>query len=190
LDSNDNCPVQELTEQEIELIRRLCLERDPAVHEFSSVSHSNGAYAEGRDDELLEALDNTNNIEIKNVLIFKDLPTLRRWLQEYSVNRKRPFKVRHSYAQRCYIVVCEVSDCNWRVCARKQKEIGKFKITKIVGPHTYAQIELSSKHRQLTSILIAKKLLETLKGQPNLKVKSIMTMTWELFGYGIKYGKA
>jgi hypothetical protein len=29
-----------------------------------------------------------------------------------------------------------------------------------------------------------------LKGQPNLKVKSIMTMTWELFGYRIKYGKA
>jgi hypothetical protein len=30
----------------------------------------------------------------------------------------------------------------------------------------------------------------TLKGQPNLKVKSIMTMSWELFGYRIKYGKA
>jgi hypothetical protein len=32
-------------------------------------------------------------------------------------------------------------------------------------------------------------LLGTLKGQQNLKVKSIMTMTWELFGYRIKYGK-
>jgi hypothetical protein len=30
----------------------------------------------------------------------------------------------------------------------------------------------------------------TLKCQPNLKVKSIMTMSWELFGYRIKYGKA
>jgi hypothetical protein len=30
----------------------------------------------------------------------------------------------------------------------------------------------------------------TLKGHPNLKVKSIMTMTWELFGYRINYGKA
>jgi hypothetical protein len=106
------------------------------------------------------------------------------------VNCNRSFKVRHSYAQRRYIVVCEVSDCNWRVCARKQKETGKFKITKTVGPHTYAQTELSSKHRQLTSTLITKRLLGTLKGQPNLKVKSIMTMTWELFGYRIKYGKA
>jgi hypothetical protein len=55
LDSDDERPVQELTEQEIELIRSLCPERDPTVHEFSSLSHSNGAYAEGRDDELLEA---------------------------------------------------------------------------------------------------------------------------------------
>jgi hypothetical protein len=35
-----------------------------------------------------------------------------------------------------------------------------------------------------------KRLLGILKGQPNLKVKSIMTMTSELFGYRIKYGKA
>jgi hypothetical protein len=64
LDSDDDRPVQEMTEQEIELIRRLCPERDPAVHEFSSLSHSTGAYAEGRDDELLEASDNADNIEI------------------------------------------------------------------------------------------------------------------------------
>jgi hypothetical protein len=35
-----------------------------------------------------------------------------------------------------------------------------------------------------------KRLLVRLKGQPNLKVKSIMRMNWELFGYRIKYGKA
>jgi hypothetical protein len=94
LDSDDDRPVQEMTEQEIELIRHLCLERDPAVHEFSSLSHSTGAYAEGHEDELLEAPENAGSIEIKVGLLFKDMPTLRRWLQEYSMNRKRPFKVR------------------------------------------------------------------------------------------------
>ena len=39
VDSDDDRPVQEMTEQEIELIRRLCPEQDPAVHEFSSLSH-------------------------------------------------------------------------------------------------------------------------------------------------------
>ena len=78
LDSDDDRTVQELTKQEIELTRRLCPKRDPTVHEFSSLSHSNGAYVEGRDDELLEALDNANNIEVKKGLIFKDSSTLRR----------------------------------------------------------------------------------------------------------------
>jgi hypothetical protein len=77
LDSDDDRPVQELTEQEIELIRRFCPEHDPAVNEFSNLSHFNGAYAEGRDDELLEAPDNADSIEIKVGLIFKDLSTLR-----------------------------------------------------------------------------------------------------------------
>jgi hypothetical protein len=54
LDYDDDRPVQEMTEQEIELIRCLCLERDPAVHEFT--------YTKGRDDELLEALDNADTL--------------------------------------------------------------------------------------------------------------------------------
>jgi hypothetical protein len=77
LDYDDDRTVQEMTEEEIELISCLCPERDPVVHEFSSLSHSNVAYAEGRGDELLEAPDNADSIEIKVGLIFKDLPTLR-----------------------------------------------------------------------------------------------------------------
>jgi hypothetical protein len=77
LDSDDDRSVQEMTEEEIELIRRLCPEHDPTVYEFSSLSQSTGAYAEERDGELLEAPDNADNIEIKVGLLFKDLPTLR-----------------------------------------------------------------------------------------------------------------
>jgi hypothetical protein len=92
--------------------------------------------------------------------------------------------------ERRYTVVCEMSDCNWRVCARKQKATGKFKITKIVGPHTCAMTDLKQKHQQLTSTLIARTLYTTLKGQPNLKVSTIMEMTQKIFKYDIKYGKA
>jgi hypothetical protein len=93
---------------------------------------------EGRDDELLEAPKAGDSVEIQKGMVFKDLPTLRRWLQEYYVRRKRPFKVMHSYVKHRYTVVCEMADCNWRVCTRKQKATGKFKITKIAGPHTCA----------------------------------------------------
>jgi hypothetical protein len=190
VDSDDDRPVAPLSEQEMELIRRLCPDRDPLVHEFSDLSHSQHAYAEGRDDELLEALEVGDSVEIQKGMVFKDLPTLRRWLQEYSVRRKRPFKVMHSYVERRYTVVCEMAYCNWRVCAQKQKATWKFKITKIVGPHTCAQIDLKQKHRRLTSTLIARKLYITLKGQPNLKVRTIMEMTKEIFKYDTKYEKA
>jgi hypothetical protein len=44
---------------------------------YMNIAVSYGACAEGRDDELLEALDNAYSIEIKKGLIFKDLPILR-----------------------------------------------------------------------------------------------------------------
>jgi hypothetical protein len=72
---------------------------------------------------------------------------------------------------------------------RKEKATRKFKITKIVGPHTCADIDLQQRHRQLTSTLCARKLYSTLKCEPNLKVKIIMDMAEKIFGYKIKYRK-
>jgi hypothetical protein len=40
IDSADNCPVEELIEQKMELIIRLCPEHDPTIQEFSNLSHS------------------------------------------------------------------------------------------------------------------------------------------------------
>jgi hypothetical protein len=45
LDSDNDRPVEELNKQEMELIRHLCLERDPIGHEFSNLNHSHCAYA-------------------------------------------------------------------------------------------------------------------------------------------------
>ena len=64
IDSHDDRPVAALSEQEMELIRRFCRDRDPLVHEFSDLSHSQHAYGEGRDDELLEAPEADDNVEI------------------------------------------------------------------------------------------------------------------------------
>jgi len=86
--SDDDRPIPTLSEQEIELIRRFCPDRDPHVHEFGSLSHSQNAYAEGRDDELVEAPKAGDSVEIQKGMVFNDLLTLRRWLQDYSVRRK------------------------------------------------------------------------------------------------------
>ena len=69
-------PVAPLSEQEMELIRRLCPDCDPLVHEFGDLSHSQHAYGEGRDDELLEAPETDDSVEIQKGMVFKDLPAL------------------------------------------------------------------------------------------------------------------
>ena len=105
--------------------------------------------------------------------------------------QKRPYKVLHSYAECRYTVVCDKERCPWRVCARKQKVTGKWKITKVVGPHNCADHVLTLKHRQLTSTLISKRFMGILQGEPNMKVKTIIRTVEALYGgYVITYGKA
>ena len=98
-DSDDDRDVGSapLTEEEMELLRRLCPDRDPLVPEFSDLRQCHGAFAEGRDDELLEPHEPADRSEIAKGLLFKDLASVRKWLQEYSVKCKRPFRVMHSY---------------------------------------------------------------------------------------------
>jgi hypothetical protein len=192
VDSDDDRPVADLTESDIELLERIFPgRRDPRVHEFSDLSNSDQAHAEGRDDELLDAPEAGPSMAIQKGLVFKDIEALKRWLQQYSVIRKRPYKVLHSYAQRRYTVVCDKANCPWRVCARIQKVTGKWKITKVVGPHNCSEQELTTKHRQLTSTLIAKRIMPVLQLEPNMKVRAIMKLVEGFFGgFEIKYGKA
>ena len=119
---------------------------------------------------------------IENGRLFNDLPALKRWLQAFAVIRKRPYKVLHSYAERRYTVVCDKERCPWRVCARKQKVTRKWKITKVVGPHNCADHVLTLRHRQLTSTLIAKRLMGILQGEPNMKVRTIIRTVVALYG--------
>uniref|UniRef100_K3XS37 SWIM-type domain-containing protein n=1 Tax=Setaria italica TaxID=4555 RepID=K3XS37_SETIT len=85
-------------------------------------------------------------------------------------------------------IVCDKERCPWRVCARKQNITGKWKITKVVGPHNCADHELTVRHPQLTSTLIAKRLMGILKEQSNMKVRTIIRTVEEIYGgYVITY---
>ena len=77
IDSDDDMPIRPLSEEDIELMRRFCLNHDPLVHEFSDLRDCNGAYAEGGDDELLEAPKVGDSMEVCKGLVFKDLTTLK-----------------------------------------------------------------------------------------------------------------
>jgi hypothetical protein len=130
-------------------------------------------------------------MEIEKGRVFNDLPALKRWLQAFVVICKRPYKVLHSYAEQHYTIVCDKERCPWRVCARRQNVFGKWKITRVVGPYTYASHDVSTKHRQLTSTLIDERLMKVLQREPNMKVRTIIKIVNDVYGgYDITYGKA
>ena len=54
--------------------------RDPRVYEFSNLAHSDQAFVEECEDELLEAPKAGPNMVIENERVFNDLPALKRWL--------------------------------------------------------------------------------------------------------------
>ena len=70
LDSDDDRPIGELTESDVEMLRRIFSGRlDPRVHEFSDLAHSDQACAEERDDEHLEAPEADPNMIIELVVL-------------------------------------------------------------------------------------------------------------------------
>jgi hypothetical protein len=85
--------------------------RDPRVHKFSDFSLSHEANVEGRDDEMLDTPEVGPSMMIEKGWVFKDLTALKRWLQHYTVLRKRPYRVLHSYEKRRYTVVCDKDNC-------------------------------------------------------------------------------
>jgi hypothetical protein len=112
VDSDDDRPVGELMESDVEMLRRIFPgHRDHVVHEFSDLTHSDQACAEGCEDELQEALEAGPSMEIEKGRVFNDLPALKRWLQAFAVIRKRPYKVLHSHVERHYTVVCDKERC-------------------------------------------------------------------------------
>jgi hypothetical protein len=117
--SDDDCLVGELTDSDIEMLQRVILDhRDPRVHEFSDFSLSHEENVEGRDVELLDAPEAGPRMKIENGWVFKDLTALKRCLQHYTVLRKRPYRILHSYEKRRCMVVCDKDNCAWRVYAR------------------------------------------------------------------------
>jgi hypothetical protein len=126
VDSDDDRPVGELMESDVEMLRHIfpgC--HDLRVYEFSDLTHYDLSCAEGRDDELQKAPEAGPEMTIQKGRVFKDLPALKRWLQAFAVTRKRPYKVMHAYVEQRYTVVCDKERCPLRVCARKQKVDGK-----------------------------------------------------------------
>lgn len=190
VDSDDDRQVGELTASDIELIRRLFPSHDPVVADYNDLSQAHKARAHGREDGLVDVPNPGASTIIKKGLVFKNMSALKTWLREYAIVHNRPYKVKNSDAQRRYTIKCEKEGCDWSLCARKVKDSEKFRITRVIGPHTCSSAELDEKHRQLNSKFIAACILPLVKQAPTMRVKAVITTVNMLWGFNIQYGKA
>jgi hypothetical protein len=106
----------------------------PSVRNDRDLSRINRAIC---DSTMLftEGIIFTTKPEIHEKMLFDSLDELKFFLTDYAVKHYKPFIVVHSDRNLRYEVMCK-QGCMWRVWARLQRGTGKWKITKVVQPHT------------------------------------------------------
>jgi hypothetical protein len=85
------------------------------------LSQAHRAVADGLRFDDSVPLINHDNVMIHKSIIFKTMEAMKIWLAEYAVFHHRPFMVKHSDGNKCYIITCRCG-CPWIVHARKGKD--------------------------------------------------------------------
>jgi hypothetical protein len=110
------------------------------------------------------------------------------WLVEYAVFHHRPFNVKHSNENKCYVIICH-HGCPWTFHARKGKD-DSWRITSVVQPHTCFTNVIDSKHVMLLSRFISQKLVNIIKNYPLLTIATLIDVVMVEWGHRVKYGRA
>jgi hypothetical protein len=131
----------------------------------------------------------TTKPEIHEKMLFDSLDELKFFLADYAVKHYRPFAVVHSDRNLRYEVMCK-QGCMWRVWARLQRGIGKWKITKVVEPHTCRSSQVKGVHAQLTASYIGRCILGVVRENSEVTASSLIEQILLFAGYRVKYSKA
>jgi hypothetical protein len=97
------------------------------------------------------------------------------WLVEYAVFHHRPFIVKHSDENKCYVLTYR-RGCPWTVHARKWNDCS-WRITSVVQPHTCLTNMDDMNHVQLSSRFISQRLVNVIKNCPLLTVTGKIVCT-------------
>jgi hypothetical protein len=92
--------------------------------------------------------------------------------QEYVVYHHRPYTVTHSDQELRYHVIYK-NGCMWRLNARKRQSDGKWRISKVVQPHTWISNKGKENHHQLTARYLARRILGLVDNNNDISVSSL-----------------
>jgi len=88
-------------------------------------------------------------------------------------------------------VTCKAG-CLWRLNAwkRERESDGKWRITKVVQPHTCLSNKAKENHHQLTARYLARHILGLVDNNNDILVSSLQQSISRFVKYDVKYGKA
>jgi hypothetical protein len=82
-----------------------------------------------------EGQNESDHLQIHKGMIFDNLPELQFIMADYGVKFHRPFTIVHLDKNLRYDVMCK-QGCLWRVWSRRVWSTGKWRVSRVVQPHT------------------------------------------------------
>ena len=105
-------------------------------------------------------------------MIFNTMPEMKLFLQDYVVYHHRPYTVTHSDQELRYHVICK-NGCMWRLNAQKRQSDGKWRISKVVEPHTCLSNRGKENQQQLTARYLVRHILGLVDDNNDISVSSL-----------------
>jgi hypothetical protein len=136
-----------------------------------------------------KSLYDHENVILSKGMIFNTISEMKLFLQDYAVYHHRSYIVTHSDQELRYHVICK-NGCMWRLNARKRQSDGKWRITKVVQPHTCLSNKGKENYQQLTACYLARRILGLIDNNNDISVSSLQQSISEFVKYDVKYGKA
>ena len=101
----------------------------------------------------------------------------------------RPFYVSHSNVSLRYTVLCK-QGCMWGVWARVEKISRRWKITKVVQPHTCGSSEGQVSHAQNTAKYLGRRIVGVVKADLDGTIAGLVETIYGFISYRVSYSKA
>ena len=101
---------------------------------------------------------------------------------------RTPYTVTHSDQELRYHLICK-NGCPWRLNARRRQSDGKWRISKVVEPHTCLSNRGKKNHQQLTARYLAHRILGLVDDNNDISVSSLQQSISGFVKYGVKYEK-
>jgi hypothetical protein len=139
---------------------------------------------------LIEVDSDSGQLFITKGMQFDNLEELMFFLRDYSVRHHRPHNVIHSLAKTRYTVAWQ-QDCAWKVWARSlPDDRNKWRITRVVQPHTCGTSEVAQEHSQCTTCYISRWIAGMVHKDPDVSISAIIKSIKAFSNYTVNYGKA